>query len=337
MIKKIFHQTKPHKIKLIAALSTIPLLLICVGLLNFSNDAPNQNESYKNQFNKDYRIFAVNIPDKIDFAGERIPIEDFDIRERLDRELLVNTYWQSQTLLWIKRSNRWLPIISGILKKNNVPDDFKYLALIESGFTNAISSKGASGFWQFIEPTAKSYGLEINDEVDERYNPEKSTEAACKYFKESYKQFNSWTMVAASFNMGLNGLFKQTEKQKSGNYYDLALNDETSRYIFRIAAAKEIISRPADYGFLVRNKDLYPAIPFTSLKVDSSITDMVQFSQNQGINYKLLKILNPWLRSDKLTNPNKKSYFIKIPKGDIKNYNWLLEADEEIQKKDSLN
>lgn len=337
MIKKLFHQTKPNKIKLFTALSTIPLMLICIGLLNFSNDATNQNESYKNQFNKDYRIFAVNIPDKIDFAGERIPIEDFDIRERLDRELLVNTYWQSQTLLWIKRSNRWLPIISDILKKNNIPDDFKYLALIESGFTQAVSNKGASGFWQFIESTAKSYGLEINDEIDERYNPEKSTEAACKYFKDSYKTFNNWTMVAASFNVGLNGLYKQSEKQKSNNFYDLALNDETSRYIFRIAAAKEIISRPADYGFQVRKKDLYPAIPYQHVKVDSTITDLVKFSQIQGINYKLLKLLNPWLRSDKLTNPNKKTYLIKIPKGDIKNYDWLLEADAEIQRKDSLN
>lgn len=327
-IKQFFNATKPHKYKLLTALSAIPLGLILLGLYNFNDKALNQDESYKNQFKKDYRIFSVNIPENVEFAGEKLPIENFDVRERLDRELLVNTYWQSQTLLWIKRSNRWLPVIADILKKNNIPEDFKYLALIESGFTNAVSPKGAAGFWQFIESTAKTYGLTINDEIDERYHVEKSTQAACKYFKEAYSQFNNWTLVAASFNMGTNGLARQVEKQKAKKFYDLVLNDETSRYIFRIVAAKEIISRPDEYGFMVRSKDLYPRIPHQTIKIDTTVSSLVDFAQNLNINYRLLKILNPWLRSDKLSNESRKLYEIKIPKGKIEDYDWLLKADE---------
>ncbi len=257
---------------------------------------------------------SIQIPDKIEFAGEKVPVKNFDVYESLDRELSINVYWQSQTLLFIKRTNRFFPIIEPILKKYNIPDDFKYLAVAESGLINAVSPSGAKGYWQFLGPTAEEYGLEINDEVDERYNLEKSTEAACKFLNKSYKTYNNWTLSAASFNFGRSNLNKQIKRQKAYNYYDLILGDETSRYVFRIIAIKMILSNPHKYGFNINKKDLYPKIPVYKVAIDSSVTDFAQFAQYFSINYKILKIFNPWLRENYLTNENKKTYFITIPK-----------------------
>jgi membrane-bound lytic murein transglycosylase D len=226
----------------------------------------------------------------------------------------LNTYWQSQTMLVHKRANRWFPVISPILKKNGIPDDFKFLALAESAFLNNSSPAGAAGYWQFLEATAKSYGLEINDDVDERYNVEKSTEAACKYFKEAFASLGSWSLVAASYNMGISGVKRQVEKQRVKTYFDLLLNDETSRYIFRILALKEIVSKPVLYGYHFRKSDLYAPFPYTSVIVDSSITNLVDFAESQKINYKILKALNPWLRQNGLSNKLHKPYIIKILK-----------------------
>lgn len=256
---------------------------------------------------------AMYFPTEVDFAGEKAPLQISDVRERLDRELLINANLDATTALIIKRANRVFPIIEPILAKYGVPDDFKYLAVIESGLVNAVSSAGARGVWQFMPETAKEKGMEVNDIVDERYHLEKSTEAACRYLLAAKEKFGSWTLAAASYNGGMNGITKRIDEQKVTNYYDLALTEETSRYVFRILALKEIMRQPAKYGFSIYTSDLYSQIPTKKIAVDSSITDLTGFAIAQGINYKILKIHNPWLRDKKLVNPTKKRYEIEIP------------------------
>jgi len=252
-------------------------------------------------------------PTEVSFAGEKTPLNIADVKERFDRELLVNANLDASTLLIIKRANRAFPIIEPILKKNGVPDDFKYLAVAESALMNATSSAGAKGFWQFMPDTAKEKGMEVNEMVDERYHLEKSTEAACKYLLDAYKKFGSWTLAAASYNGGLGGVNKQITFQGENNYYDLLLTDETARYVFRILALKEIMKNSVQYGFNVAPAELYPLIPTKKIEVDSTITDLAVFAKSQGINYKVLKIHNPWLRDRKLTNATKKKYVLEIP------------------------
>lgn len=256
---------------------------------------------------------AMYFPNTIDFAGEVAPLQISDVRERLDRELLINANLHSTTTLIIKRANRVFPVIEPILAKYGVPDDFKYLAVIESGLTNATSSAGARGVWQFMSDTAKEKGMEVNDYVDERYHLEKSTEAACKYLLAAKEKFGSWTLAAASYNGGMNGVNKRVEEQQVSNYYDLALTEETSRYVFRILALKEIMKSPTKYGFNIYQSDLYNLIPTKKVEVDSTINDLASFAKTQGINYKILKIHNPWLRDKKLLNVSKKKYEIEIP------------------------
>lgn len=256
---------------------------------------------------------AMYFPSSVDFAGEIAPLKITDVKERLDRELLINANLHSTTTLIIKRANRVFPVIEPILQKYNVPDDFKYLAVIESGLTNAVSSAGARGIWQFMPDTAKEKGMEVNDVVDERYHLEKSTEAACKYLVAAKNKFGSWTMAAASYNGGMNGVNKRIEEQQVTNYYDLALTEETSRYVFRILALKEIMKNPSKYGFNIYPAELYSSIPTKKIEVDSTVNDLASFAKTQGINYKILKIHNPWLRDKKLVNPTKKKYEIEIP------------------------
>lgn len=256
---------------------------------------------------------AMYFPTAVDFAGESAPLKVTDVKERLDREILINANLHSTTTLIIKRANRVFPIIEPILQKYNVPDDFKYLAVIESGLTNAVSSAGARGVWQFMPDTAKEKGMEVNEIVDERYHLEKSTEAACKYLLSAKEKFGTWTLAAASYNGGMSGISKKIEEQKVTNYYDLALTEETSRYVFRILALKEIMKQPAKYGFSIFSSDLYSQIPTKKIEIDSTINDLTSFAMSQGINYKILKIHNPWLRDKKLLNPTKKKYEIEIP------------------------
>ncbi|MBK8600949.1 MAG: lytic transglycosylase domain-containing protein [Flavobacterium sp.] len=252
-------------------------------------------------------------PISIDFAGEAAPLQMADVRERLDRELLINANLDATTLLIIKRANRVFPIIEPILAKYGVPDDFKYLAVIESGLVNAVSPAGARGVWQFMPATAKEKGMEVNDMVDERYHLEKSTEAACKYLLEAKAKFGNWTLAAASYNGGMTGVTKQIEMQQVESYYDLLLNDETSRYVFRILALKEIMKSPEKFGFNVEANEMYVNLPSKVITVDSSIPDLASFAKSQGINYKILKIHNPWLRDKKLLNFGKKKYELQIP------------------------
>jgi membrane-bound lytic murein transglycosylase D len=261
-----------------------------------------------------YSVYPVNLPSELQFAGEKVPLEYFDVKEDLDKELLINVYWQSHTMLLIKRANRYFPIIENVLRRNGIPADMKYLAVAESDLTNSVSPDQAVGFWQFVDGTARDYRLEVNDEVDERYHIEKSTEAACVFLKESYNRYSSWTMAAASYNMGRSGLNEQIERQKSDYYYDLLLNEETGRYIYRVLAIKLILSNPEEYGFYAGDKDLYPVIPSYEVTVDGTVEDFADFASKYGINYKVLKIFNPWLRDKELTNPHKKTYYIRIPK-----------------------
>jgi membrane-bound lytic murein transglycosylase D len=294
---------KMNWIKKTTLIASIALLS---GAFIYSTSTENKN---KITHEGTFQFFPISI----DFAGEETPLQISDVRERLDRELLVNANLDASTLLIIKRANRAFPIIEPILKRNNVPDDFKYLAVIESSLMNAVSPAGARGVWQFMPETARESGMEVNDIVDERYHLEKATEAACQYLINAKQKFGSWTLAAASYNSGMNGVNKQIEMQKVTNYYDLLLNEETSRYVFRILALKEIMKNPEKFGFTVNTEELYTNLPSKKIIVDSSITDLATFAKSQGINYKILKIHNPWLRDKKLMNISKKKYEIEIP------------------------
>ncbi|MCK5134307.1 MAG: lytic transglycosylase domain-containing protein [Bacteroidales bacterium] len=260
-----------------------------------------------------FAVYGVNMPDQVTFAGEVLPLDLFDVKEALDRELLSNTYFHSQTIRLIKLANRYFPQIEPVLRQNLVPDDFKYLAVAESGLAHAVSPAKAVGFWQLLKGTAIEYGLEVNQEVDERYHIVKSTGVACKYLIESYKKYGNWTMTAASYNAGRRGVDRQIERQKKENYYDLLLNEETARYLFRIVAFKLIFEDPAAYGFNLSKKDLYPELPVYTIEIDSSVADFADFAYEHGTNYKILKYLNPWLRDNKLTNAGHNKYEVILP------------------------
>ncbi len=296
--------------------SLFTLGLILTILLNNSlgNFTTNAAEQPGEDFPQGYRIISPDIPEYLEFAGEKIPTENFDVYERMEREFLSNTYWHSSTILAIKRANRWFPVIEPILKKNNIPDDFKYLCVAESNLENVISPAGATGFWQFMEAAGKKYGLEINGQVDERYHVEKSTEAACKYLQDSFNMFGSWISAAASYNMGQEGLTNQRERQKAKNYFNLVLNYETARFVGRIVAFKYIMQEPTKYGFDIRDEDLYKPLEYYEVTLDSSVTNFADYASIHGINYYILKMFNPWLRENYLSNKNGNVYTIKLPK-----------------------
>ena len=282
-------------------------------LFTFSTTVADSDLDHLRQFNDNYRVFSLTLPNELSFCDEPVPLDRLDVRERLDRELLVNTYWQSNTLLAHKRAARWFPLIEEVLEREGVPDDMKYLALIESGLTNAVSPAGATGYWQFLKETATQYGLEVSAEVDERYHVEKSTAAACKYLKDAHAKFGSWAMAAAAYNLGQGGVNKQVGRQQQENYFDLLLPEETSRYVFRILAMKEIIRDPERYGFHLRKRDLYAPYDTRRVEVTGPVEDLATFALRQGTNYKTLKLLNPWLRDNKLTNREGRSYTLLLP------------------------
>jgi membrane-bound lytic murein transglycosylase D len=266
-----------------------------------------------------YNIKSFKLPEEVTFAGEKMPLDNFDTRESLEREILTSAYRHSSTILIIKRANRYLPLIERILKKNNIPDDFKYLVAAESEYSNMVSPAGATGFWQIMPETGKEEGLEINTVVDERYDVEKSTQFACDYFIKSYEKYGNWTLAAASYDGGRAAIDEQIEIQHQHNYYDLLLSEETARYIFRAVAYKLIISDPENYEFNISKSDLYPELKYSELMVDSAITDFSAFAEKFGTNYKMLKLLNPWLRKPFLTPKPNKEYLIKIPSGGMRN------------------
>ena len=298
-------------------MNKITRITTLVAVAGFSalltNTISKNNEPVAKNVAESYAIKAVKTPESMNLAGEIVPLDRYDIKERIDRELLVNTYWQSNGLLLIKRANKYFPILEPLLKKYNLPEDFKYLAVAESGLQNNRSPAGASGFWHFMRRTGKEYGLEVNDNVDERYHIEKATKVAAEYLHRAKKRFGSWTLAAAAYNAGSGRISQRLREQKVNDYYDLLLNEETSRYVFRILALKEIVSNPKKYGFEYDESDLYCYPPTKEVKVDTTITNLADFAKKFNVTYKELKLVNPWLRETKLNNKSRKKYTIKIP------------------------
>jgi len=303
---------KTHIRSLTAGLIIISIAaLIFIINQSFKRNPVNPVEYFSGDsvfYNKPYKI-----PDNVSFAGEKMPLDNFDTRESLDREILTSAYRHSSTIMIIKRANRYLPVIENILKMNNIPDDFKYLVAAESEYSNMVSPAGATGFWQIMPETGKEEGMEINNIVDERYHLERSTEFACDYFRKSYQKYGNWTLTAASYNGGRAALDEQIRIQQQNNYYDLLLSEETARYIFRAVAYKLVITDPEAFGFTLDKSDLYPVLNYYEVKVDTAVTDFSVFAKQMGTNYKMLKYLNPWLRKPYLTPKPNKVYLIKIP------------------------
>lgn len=299
------------KLSIIAII--LSALTLSMQIFIFATDKTNDDEIYTQALKNDYRIYSPVLPDTLKFAGEKVPLNIYYVHEGLDREILSNMYWHTNTILNMKRAYRFFPIIEPILKKNGIPDDFKYLAVIESNLMNVTSPAKAQGYWQFIKATGKKYGLEINEEIDMRNSLEASTEAACKFLKALYNQFGSWTLAAAAYNCGENGLQRQLNLQEVNSYYNLRLNSETSRYVYRIMAMKLIMQHPQDYGFHLRYKDMYPQIPYRTAELKGQNVDLYQFAKDNNTTYKMLKEMNPWLISNKLTNKANKTYTVRLP------------------------
>ena len=295
--------------------SLITLFFICLAFLGYNKLSTSAFVSYNEP--DSYRIQALNIPTEIEFAGESMQLKEADLMERMDKELLVNTYWQSNTILMLKRAHKYFPQIEKILEEEGVPNDFKYLALIESGLENVTSSAGAKGFWQIMRTTGRELGLEVNANVDERYNIDLATRVACKYLKKAKKKLGSWTLAAASYNRGIAGIQRLMKKQQVDNYYDLLLGTETKRYMFRILAVKEIVESPERYGFDIKEAQKYDPLKYTTVEVDTAITNIARFSKQMGVNYKTMKIYNPWLLQNHLNNKSRKLYHIALPAEEV--------------------
>lgn len=278
-----------------------------------SYKGPETSNQSNNSNNTQRLIRPIELPSSLTFAGEPLPLDNFDVQERLDREMTINAYWPSIAIANMKRAGRYFPMIERVLAENGIPDDFKYLAVAESGMKHATSPAGAKGIWQFMKRTATHYGMVIDGEVDERYNVEKATEAACKYLKGAYKKFGGWTLAAASYNMGEPKLKQLLNSQKVSSYYDLHLSEETNRYVFRIAAIKEIYSNKEKYGYDIRPEELYPPFKYSIVKVKEPVPSLAKFAQKYGTTYRKLKLYNPWLRKPYLKNKYKRTYKIKIP------------------------
>ena len=295
------------------------MLLILVigvgGLFIFGiADPQDPDRDYRGAFKRNYKIFTPEVPTSADFAGEKVPLNLYYVRESLDREITAFTFMHSTTQHMFKRAHRYFPVIEPILKKYNIPDDFKYLAIAESNLRNVVSPAGAEGVWQFMQSTARSHGLEVNAKIDERYNLKKATEAACKYLLEAYDSFGNWTLAAASYNRGMNGMRRAVKSQKVSNYYDLYLYEETARYIYRILAAKEVYEHPTKYGFYLRESDFYPPIETYTIVVDTTIEDLPGFALERGLTYKIIREFNPWIHNYSLPNKSRRTYELTLPK-----------------------
>lgn len=299
--------------KLSIAAIVLSVLAIVGEILICASSREDSEEVLQRAISNNYRIYSPILPDTMSFAGEKVPLSTYYVHEGLDLEVITNMYRHSSTMLYFKRANRYFPIIEPILKKNGIPSDFKYLCVIESGLTNATSPAKAQGFWQFIPSTGANYGLIVNDEIDMRNNLTASTEAACKYIRSLYNKFHSWTAAAAAYNCGENGLARRISKQSTDNYYDLWLNSETSRYVYRILAMKLIMQNPQKYGFHLRQCDLYPPIPTRAATLSGQNVDLYEFARSNGTSYKMLRMLNPWIQTDVLKNKSNQKYMVQLP------------------------
>ncbi len=299
----------------ILTLGAFCILSIFSSYTNSDEPSTKKAEEAKPMHTLPQVIQSIPIEGEFTFANERIPIDIFDVKERLDRELLVNSYWHSSTVQNIKLANRFFPVIEKILAEEGVPDDFKYLAVAESGLRNATSSAGAKGIWQFLKATAKEYGMIVDSEIDERYHLEKSTRAACKYLKKQHNKFGNWTLAAAAYNAGARRINEEMTQQKVHSYFDINLNDETSRYLFRILAMKEILSDPQKYGFQIPLDQRYqPLDNYINVAVTESNVEWAEFAERNGVSYRILKVYNPWLVSSKVTNNSHREYLVKVPR-----------------------
>lgn len=295
-----------------AVLASFFSLVIFSSFNEQDKTTPKEEVSVTTDFLQHITSFDLN--KTFALAGEEIPDGNFDAIERLDRELIINSYYHSATLLNLKSASRYFPVIEPILKKNGVPDDFKYLAVAESNLRMAVSPAGARGLWQFMKAAGTAQGLEINSEIDERYHVEKSTEAACQYILYLKERFGSWTMAAAAYNMGETKLSKEIEIQKAKNYYELNLNQETSRYVFRIMAIKEVMENPEQFGYYLKKEEGYPQLSsYKTIIIDGPVPSLADLAIEHGTNYRQLKVYNPWLIESQITNKEKKKYEIRIP------------------------
>lgn len=319
------------KLSIIAII--LSTLTLSVQIFIFATDKSDEDAIYTQALKNDYRIYSPVLPDTLKFAGEKVPLDVYYVREGLDREILSNMYWHTNTILNMKRAYRFFPVIEPILKRHNIPDDFKYLCVIESNLMNVTSPAKAQGYWQFIKATGKKYGLEINEEIDMRNSLEASTEAACKFLKALYNQFGSWTLAAAAYNCGENGLQRQLNLQEVDNYYDLRLNSETARYVYRIMAMKLIMQNPQDYGFHLRYKDMYPQLPYRTAELKGQNIDLYQFAKEHNTTYKMLREMNPWIITNKLTNKANKTYTVRLP---IENGTLLKNIRKDKDKQSTL-
>ncbi|MBL6645234.1 MAG: lytic transglycosylase domain-containing protein [Flavobacteriales bacterium] len=291
------------------------LLLVCAAALVSSTAATDQTVGSLGQETESVlqRVSPPRIESGISFAGEALPLERVGVRERMERELLIGTFRHSSSLLTLKRSGRWFPIIEPILVDSGIPTDFKYLSVIESGLANAVSPSDARGFWQFMKPAAEEFGLRVDKDVDERYHVEKATRAACAYLNKAYDRYGDWVLAAASYNMGMSGLSRRMDEQSGSTYWDLLLNDETARYVYRLFATKQVMESPEAHGFVLRAEDWYAPLETRDTVLVDSVDDLAAFAQKLGVSYNALKTLNPWLRSGRLPIADDQYYVLCLP------------------------
>ncbi|MBN2236385.1 MAG: lytic transglycosylase domain-containing protein [Bacteroidales bacterium] len=299
--------------KKLSFIGTALLLLSLFIVAGFGIKNNVSREQYAAAFQENTKVFAVQIPEDVSFADEVIPLDRFYVKEAFEKEMTVNTYFHSSSIFLIKNANRWFPVIEPILKKNQIPDDFKYLAVAESGLSNVVSPAGATGFWQIMKLTGREYGLEVNDDIDQRYDVELATEAACKYLKSAYDKYGSWTLVAASYNAGMNRISVEIDRQKEDNYFDMIFGEETGRYVYRILAIKALLQNPDRFGFYLQPEDLYQPYQLKSIVIDSAIKDIPEFAKKYQMTYKEFKIYNPWIRQAFLANKSGRDYRIWLP------------------------
>lgn len=308
-ILKLFREPSPLYKKLYVSFGTWLAIIFLLKIIAFKLDLANPDYS-----NSNFKVLGLNIPGNLEFAGERVPQNDYEIKESLEKEFFSNKSWKNSSMVLFYKAQKWFPVIEPILKREGVPDDFKYVAVIESHLSNVVSPMGAAGFWQLMPTTAQGYGLTVNNEVDERYDVEKATYVACKHFKDAYKYFNNWTLSAAAYNVGIGGIQSALKRQNTDNYYDLLLNKETGSFIYRILAYKTLLSNPEHFGVNNKVKKRGGLPPYKTVKVDSSITNLAAFAKHYETNVVTLKTFNSWLIGDQLTNPDKRVFVFKIPK-----------------------